>query len=136
MIKFVEFVKKNGFYVLVNGEDVFRVDKEFLVEFINEVKKVGVNRFRYCDIVGIMELFKLRDDIKYFYDKIGFDIEMYIYNDFGMVIVNVVVGIKGGVLYVGVIVNGFGERVGNVVLEEVVMVLMFVYGYKGENINI
>lgn len=35
MVKIVEFVKKNGLYVLVNGEDVLRVDIDFLIEFIN-----------------------------------------------------------------------------------------------------
>ncbi|AGX41160.1 homocitrate synthase [Clostridium saccharobutylicum] len=135
MIKSVEFAKKNGLYVSVNGEDASRADKEFLVKFINEAKKAGANRFRYCDTVGIMEPFKLRDDIKYLYDSTGFDIEMHTHNDFGMATANAVAGIKGGASHVGVTVNGLGERAGNAALEEVVMALMLVYGYKGENIN-
>ena len=63
MIKSVEFAKKNGLYVSVNGEDASRADKDFLVQFINEAKKAGADRFRYCDTVGIMEPFKIRDDI-------------------------------------------------------------------------
>ena len=39
MIKSVEFAKKNGLYVSVNGEDASRADNEFLVQFINEAKK-------------------------------------------------------------------------------------------------
>ena len=39
MIKSVEFAKKNGLYVSVNGEDASRADKEFLVRFIEEAKK-------------------------------------------------------------------------------------------------
>ena len=35
----------------------------------------------------------------------------------------------------GVTVNGLGERAGNAALEEVLMALMLVYGYKGENID-
>ena len=53
MIKSVEFAKKNGLYVSVNGEDASRADKEFLIKFIEEAKKAGADRFKYCDTVGI-----------------------------------------------------------------------------------
>ncbi len=135
MIKSVEFAKKNGLYVSVNGEDASRADKDFLVQFISEAKKAGADRFRYCDTVGIMEPFKIRDDIKYLYDNTNFDIEMHTHNDFGMATANAIAGIKGGASHVGVTVNGLGERAGNAALEEVLMALMLVYGYKGENID-
>ena len=135
MVKSVEFAKKNGLYVSVNGEDASRADKDFLVEFINAAKQAGANRFRYCDTVGIKEPFGIRDDIKYIYDKTGFDIEMHTHNDFGMATANAVAGIMGGASHVGVTVNGLGERAGNAALEEVIMSLMLVYGYKGDGIN-
>lgn len=135
MVKSVEFAKKNGLYVSVNGEDASRADKDFLVKFIEAAKKAGADRFRYCDTVGIMEPFKLKDDIDYIYNKTKFDIEMHTHNDFGMATANAVAGIKGGASHVGVTVNGLGERAGNAALEEVVMALMLVYGYKGEGIN-
>jgi len=135
MVKSVEFAKKNGLYVSVNGEDASRADKDFLVEFIDAAKQAGANRFRYCDTVGIKEPFGIKDDIKYIYDKTGFDIEMHTHNDFGMATANAVAGIKGGASHVGVTVNGLGERAGNAALEEVIMALMLVYGYKGEEIN-
>lgn len=132
MVKSVEFAKKNGLYVSVNGEDASRADKDFLIEFINAAKQAGADRFRYCDTVGIMEPFKIRDDIKFLYDNTKFDIEMHTHNDFGMATANAVAGIKGGASHVGVTVNGLGERAGNAALEEVLMALMLVYGYKGD----
>lgn len=135
MVKSVEFAKKNGLYVSVNGEDASRADRDFLVEFINAAKQAGANRFRYCDTVGIKEPFGIRDDIKYLYDKTGFDIEMHTHDDFGMATANAVAGIKGGASHVGVTVNGLGERAGNAALEEVIMSLMLVYGYQGKEIN-
>ncbi|MDZ5035482.1 homoaconitate hydratase, partial [Clostridium perfringens] len=54
MVKSVEFAKKNGLYVSVNGEDASRADREFLVQFIELAKQAGADRFRYCDTVGIM----------------------------------------------------------------------------------
>ena len=100
MIKSVEYAKKNGLYVSVNGEDASRADREFLVEFINAAKKAGADRFRYCD------------------------------TDFGMATANAIAGLMGGANHVGVTVNGLGERAGNAALEEVLMALIYVYGYK------
>ena len=130
MIKSVEFAKQNGLYVSVNGEDASRADKEFLVEFINEAKKAGADRFRYCDTVGIMEPFRLRKDIEEIYKKTNFNIEMHTHNDFGMATANAIAGVMGGANHVGVTVNGLGERAGNAALEEVLMALIYVYGYK------
>lgn len=132
MVKSVEFAKKNGLYVSVNGEDASRADKEFLVEFINAAKSAGADRFRYCDTVGIMEPFKINKDIKYLYEKTNFDIEMHTHNDFGMATANAIGGIMAGASHVGVTVNGLGERAGNAALEEVLMALMYVYNFDGK----
>ena len=132
MIKSVEFAKKNGLYVSVNGEDASRADKEFLVDFITESKKAGADRFRYCDTVGIMEPFVIKSNIEELYKRTGFDIEMHTHNDFGMATANAIAGILGGASHVGVTVNGLGERAGNAALEEVLMALMYVYGYKAD----
>lgn len=128
MVKAVEYAKKNGLYVSVNGEDASRADKDFLVEFINAAKQAGADRFRYCDTVGVMEPFKIEEDIKYIHERTNFDIEMHTHNDFGMATANAIAGIRGGANHVGVTVNGLGERAGNAALEEVVMALKFVYG--------
>lgn len=132
MVKSVEFAKKNGLYVSVNGEDASRADREFLVEFIETAKEVGADRFRYCDTVGVKEPFSINRDIKYLYEKTNFDIEMHTHNDFGMATANAIAGIMGGATHVGLTVNGLGERAGNAALEEVLMALMFVYNYTGE----
>ncbi|MBU5455807.1 homocitrate synthase [Caproiciproducens sp. MSJ-32] len=131
MVKTVEFAKKNGLYVSVNGEDASRADREFLVEFIKTAREAGADRFRYCDTVGIMEPFRIYEDIKYLYDKTNFDIEMHTHNDFGMATANAIAGIRAGANHVGVTVNGLGERAGNAALEEVIMALMIVCKYEG-----
>ena len=132
MIKSVEFAKKNGLYVSVNGEDASRADNEFLIQFIDEAKKAGADRFRYCDTVGIMEPFSIRKNIEELYKRTGFDIEMHTHNDFGMATANAIAGILGGASHVGLTVNGLGERAGNAALEEVLMALIYVYGYKAD----
>lgn len=129
MAKSVEFAKKNGLYVSVNGEDSSRADLDFLVKFINIAKQAGADRFRFCDTVGIMSPFKICDDIEYLHKKTGFDIEMHTHNDFGMATANAIAGVLGGATHVGVTVNGLGERAGNAALEEVLMAFKHVYNY-------
>lgn len=128
MVKSVEYAKKNGLYVSVNGEDASRADKEFLIKFMKAAKEAGANRFRYCDTVGVMGPFQIEEDIKYLYENANLDIEMHTHNDFGMATANAIAGLRGGANHVGVTVNGLGERAGNAALEEVVMALKFVYG--------
>ena len=130
MYNAVTYAKKNGLYISVNGEDASRADINFLIEFINLAKEAGADRFRYCDTVGVMEPFTLRDTIEKIYKVTNFDIEMHTHNDFGMATANAIAGIVGGAHHIGVTVNGLGERAGNAALEEVIMALKFVYGYE------
>lgn len=129
MCKAVEYAKKSGLYVSVNGEDASRADRDFLVKFIEAAKSSGADRFRYCDTVGIMDPFKIYTDIKYLEEKTNFDIEMHTHNDFGMATANAVAGVKAGASYVGVTVNGLGERAGNAALEEVIMTFKYLFNY-------
>lgn len=130
MIKSVEFAKKNGLYVSVNGEDASRADMDFLIRFINEAKKAGADRFRYCDTVGVLEPFSIKQNIENIIKNTGFDVEMHTHNDFGMATANALAGVVGGANYIGVTVNGLGERAGNAALEEVLMASKYVYGYE------
>ena len=134
MVKSVEYAKRNGLYVSVNGEDASRADINFLTEFIEAAKAAGADRFRYCDTVGVMEPFIIQKNIETLYNKTKFDIEMHTHNDFGMATANALAGVVGGANYIGVTVNGLGERAGNAALEEVLMALKHVYGY-GVNID-
>ncbi|MCC3868429.1 homocitrate synthase [Terrisporobacter mayombei] len=130
MYNAVTYAKKNGLYISVNGEDASRADTDFLIEFINLAKEAGADRFRYCDTVGVMEPFTIRETIEKIHKSTNFDIEMHTHNDFGMATANAIAGIVGGANHIGVTVNGLGERAGNAALEEVIMALKFVYGYE------
>ena len=128
MVEGVEFAKKNGLYVSVNGEDASRADNDFLVKFIETAKQAGADRFRYCDTVGVMGPFQIEEQIRDIYERTGFDIEMHTHNDFGMATANAIAGVRAGANHVGLTVNGLGERAGNAALEEVLMAFKYVYG--------
>ncbi len=127
MVKAVEFAKKNNLYVSVNAEDASRSDQKFLIKFAKEAKEAGADRLRYCDTVGILEPFTTYEQVKRVIDEVGIDIEMHTHNDFGLAVANALAGVKAGANYVGVTVNGLGERAGNAALEEVVMALKYLY---------
>ncbi|CAK7014456.1 MAG: 2-phosphonomethylmalate synthase [Peptostreptococcus russellii] len=132
MVKTTEYAKKNGLYVSVNGEDASRADDDFLIEFIECAKEAGADRFRFCDTVGVMDPFSTRKKIEKIYKATNFDIEMHTHNDFGMATANAIGGVLGGANYVGVTVNGLGERAGNAALEEVLMSLIHVLKYESK----
>lgn len=127
MVKACEFAKKHGVYVSVNAEDASRTDIDFLLEFARLAKQAGANRLRFCDTVGILEPFTTYELVKKIIDEVGIPVEMHTHNDFGMATANALAGVKAGATYVGVTVNGLGERAGNAALEEVVMALKYIY---------
>ncbi|MGE5372529.1 MAG: homocitrate synthase [Solirubrobacterales bacterium] len=124
----VKFAKDHKLYVSVNAEDASRSDTDFLVEFALIAKHCGANRLRFCDTVGTMDPLSTYRTIKILTEATGLDVEMHTHNDFGMATANAVAGVYAGAKYVGVTVNGLGERAGNASLQEVVMSLKHLMG--------
>ncbi len=131
MTEAVEFASKHDLYISVNAEDASRTDMDFLVEFARQAREAGADRLRFCDTIGTLEPFKTYDVITELIDKTGMEIEMHTHNDFGMATANALAGLKAGARFIGVTVNGLGERAGNAALEEVAMSLKHLF-----NINI
>jgi len=128
MIRAVEYARQHELYISVNAEDASRSDMDFLVEFSRQAQKAGANRLRFCDTIGVLEPFKTYDIISELIEKTGLDIEMHTHNDFGMATANALAGLKAGARFIGVTVNGLGERAGNAALEEVAMALKHLFG--------
>jgi homocitrate synthase NifV len=121
----VKFAKDNNLYVSVNAEDASRSDMDFLTEFALVGKHAGADRLRFCDTVGTLTPLTTFRFIRTLVDAVGLDIEMHTHNDFGMAVANALSGIYAGANYVGVTVNGLGERAGNACLQEVIMGLKY-----------
>ncbi|HPU00639.1 MAG: homocitrate synthase [Firmicutes bacterium] len=132
MTKAVEYAKKAGVYVSVNAEDASRSDLDFLIKFTREAQAAGADRLRFCDTVGVLEPFRTYEVISRIIDATGMDVEMHTHNDFGMATANALAGIKAGARFIGVTVNGLGERAGNAALEEVAMALKYLFGVNLE----
>jgi len=128
MTQAVEFARQHNIYISVNAEDASRSEMDFLVEFARQAQASGANRLRFCDTIGVLEPFKTYDVVSELIEKTGMDIEMHTHNDFGMATANALAGLKAGARFIGVTVNGLGERAGNAALEEVAMALKYLFG--------
>ncbi len=128
MVKATEFARQHVDYISVNAEDASRTDMNYLVEFATEARKAGADRVRYCDTIGILDPFTTYERVKTLIERAGVDVEMHTHNDFGMATANALAGVKAGARFIGVTVNGLGERAGNAALEEVVMALKHIEG--------
>ncbi|NLB89547.1 MAG: homocitrate synthase [Syntrophomonadaceae bacterium] len=121
----VKFAKDNNLYVSVNAEDASRSNTDFLTEFALTAKHAGADRLRFCDTVGTLTPLTTYRYIKTLIDAVGLPVEMHTHNDFGMATANALAGVYAGATYIGVTVNGLGERAGNACLQEVIMGLKY-----------
>lgn len=123
------FAKSRGLYVCVGGEDASRADLNFLIELMTIAADLGADRFRFCDTLGILDPFTMREKLAALSAAVPeLDIEVHTHNDLGLATANALAGVKGGACYISTTVNGLGERAGNAALEEVVMALKVACG--------
>jgi homocitrate synthase NifV len=127
MVKAAEYAKSQGLYISVNAEDASRSDEDFLLEFMRAAKQAGANRLRYCDTVGVLNPLSTFQRIQRLLQAADVEIEMHTHDDFGMATANALAGMQAGAGFIGVTVNGLGERAGNAALEEIIMALKYVY---------
>ncbi len=127
VIRYAE--QHNVNYISVGAEDASRADDNFLVQMARLVRDEGVQRFRYCDTLGILDPFRTYDRIKNLMDNVpGLEIEIHTHDDLGMATANALAAVKAGAKSVNTTVCGLGERAGNAPLEVVVMALRYQEG--------
>ena len=119
----VSLAKKEGLFVCIGAEDASRGDNDFLVEVMEFGASLGVDRFRYCDTVGILTPYTTYKNISYLSSKNILDIEMHTHNDFGMATANSIIGLEAGAISANTTVIGLGERAGNSSFEQLLMSL-------------
>ena len=119
-----------GFQVSVGGEDSSRADPEFLLRVVETCERAGARRFRFADTMGIMEPFGVFDITSRLRSATGIELEVHCHDDLGLATANSLAAVRGGATHVSTTVNGLGERAGNAPLEEVVVALDHLYGFR------
>lgn len=128
----VKVAKDEGLFVCIGGEDASRAELPLLKQIMEFGASLGVDRFRYCDTVGILTPHQCYENISYLSELNLLDIEMHTHNDFGMATANAIAGIEAGAKSANTTVIGLGERAGNASFEQVLMSLVHQFGEKRE----
>ncbi|HEC13800.1 MAG TPA: homocitrate synthase [Acidiferrobacteraceae bacterium] len=126
----VPHVRDLGLEVCVGGEDASRADPDFLLQVLETAQTAGARRFRFADTVGVMEPFGVLENIHRLCAATDLELEMHAHDDLGLATANTLAAALAGATHVNTTINGLGERAGNAALEEVVMGLKQLYGYR------
>ncbi|NPE31121.1 2-isopropylmalate synthase, partial [Methanococcoides sp. SA1] len=123
----VEYAKDHGLIVELSGEDASRADLDFLKDLYKAGVEVGADRVCFCDTVGLLVPERTTEIFKDLSSSIDVPVAVHCHNDFGLAVSNTVAALNAGAREAHMTVNGIGERAGNAALEEVVMVLEWLY---------
>jgi homocitrate synthase NifV len=119
-----------GLEVIVGGEDASRADRDFLLRAAETAQAAGARRFRFADTLGVMEPLGTLAMFQQLRSAVDLELEMHAHDDLGLATANTLTAALGGATHVNTTVNGLGERAGNAALEEVVMGLRKLYGFR------
>jgi len=117
--------KKEVGYIVLGLEDASRADFTFLAEILAEAEKLGVDRVRFADTVGILEPLKVFFTLQELVKISRIPLEFHAHNDLGMATANSLAAVQAGFSALSVTVSGLGERAGNASLEEVAVALKY-----------
>lgn len=121
----VHNAKKEVDYIVLGLEDASRADGNFLAEIFAEAGKLGVDRIRFADTVGILEPLKVFFTLQDLVKTSKIKLEFHAHNDLGMATANSLSAVQAGFKALSVTVGGLGERAGNTALEEVAVALRY-----------
>ncbi|CDM70246.1 Homocitrate synthase subunit alpha [Clostridium bornimense] len=113
----IYIAKEKDYEVVVGLEDASRAEKKFLVEVCKIVKSLQVNRVRYSDTLGILDISSVKENVEEIIKECDIDIEFHGHNDFGMAIPLSLVAYRSGAKYIDCTIEGIGERTGNTDLD-------------------
>ncbi len=125
-----------GLRVCVGLEDASRAPLDHLQRLAEQVGRLGVQRLRFADTLGVLEPFSTYERISALTRMTDLEIEMHAHDDLGLATANTLAAIRAGAHSVNTTVVGLGERAGNAPLEEVVMGLALTATAQAPDINL
>lgn len=126
----VSWGKERGLTVAYSPADTTRSDLPFLERVVKVAVDAGNDRFTIADTLGAASPPAIRYLVKWFRERTDLPLSMHCHDDFGLAIANTLAGIEAGASCVDVTLNGFGDRAGNAVLDEVATTLEIHYGIE------
>ena len=124
----VDYAKDHGLFVAFSAEDATRTDIEFLKRIYTKAEECGADRVHIADTTGAITPQGIDYLVRELTNDLKLDSAVHLHNDFGLAVINSIVGVLAGAKAVSTTVNGIGERAGNASLEELIMAMKILYG--------
>ncbi|MCD4703326.1 MAG: 2-isopropylmalate synthase [Methanosarcinaceae archaeon] len=125
----IQYAKDHGLIVEFSGEDASRADRDFLRSLYIDGVDAGADRVCYCDTVGLLVPEITREVFSDLSSVLDVPVAVHCHDDFGLAVANTIAALGAGAREAHLTINGIGERAGNTALEEVVMILEWLYNY-------
>ena len=124
----VQYAKDHGLKVGLSTEDTTRSELPFLKRAYSAASDSDADRLGLTDTLGCATPQMISDLVRFvkgFSDK---PVSVHLHNDFGLALANALAAVEAGAEAVATTVCGFGERAGNVPLEQFAMAMKHLYG--------
>lgn len=124
----IDYVKAHGVTPSFSTEDSTRTPIDTLKLFTKIAENAGAKRVGFTDTVGCATPEAIESLFTEMCRFTSLPVSAHLHNDFGLSLANALTALKCGARYVCATVHGWGERAGNVPLEQIVMALQYLYG--------
>jgi len=124
----LDHARKLGLKASFTPEDATRTPLPFLRKVIRVAVDAGAWRVGLADTLGCITPEGLGRLVGKLRPLTGTAFSLHLHNDYGLALANALAGILAGADAVATTVAGFGERSGNVPLEQLAAALRFLYG--------
>jgi methanogen homocitrate synthase len=127
----INYAKSRGLHVVYFPYDTTRAREEDLRNLLSRIvldsnpDSVGV-----VDTMGCILPEAMKYMVRLVKSLTKLPVEVHTHNDFGMAVATELAGVEAGAECVHSCANGLGERTGNAALEELIVALHVLYGYK------
>lgn len=123
----IQYIKDHGIQPSFSTEDSTRTPLQDLKELAILASETGAKRIGFTDTLGCAT----PETIRYLYTEmrkvVHTPFSAHLHNDFGLGLYNALTALSNGAKHICTTVNGWGERAGNIPLEQLVMTLQILY---------
>ncbi len=127
IIESIDYAKDHGITPSFSTEDSTRTPINFLKELVELAHKTGAKRIGFTDTVGCATPQTIKYLFSYMQRIVPTPLSAHLHNDFGLGLINAITALSAGATHVCTTINGWGERAGNVPLEQLVISLQILY---------
>ena len=127
IIESIDYAQNHGITPSFSTEDSTRTPIHFLEHIIPLAVNAGAKRIGFTDTVGCATPQTIHYLFTTMRNSVATPFSAHLHNDFGLALPNALAALHAGANHICTTINGWGERAGNVPLEQLVMTLQILY---------